>query len=289
MRELKIAGFALLVSLSACGGAKEPPAATSAAAAAATTPAAASVAPAAPAAQPAAPPQVIENAFEIPKNVSPGWFVCEALNGNAIYAASQPGEHGATRFIAFDKSKRAITTNVATLRGGEEGGTAAVFTHLTNDSGEVAAVHAFNPEVLGVAADAYTDPVVGVSVGETDAECRWVARTRLFGFTKDRSVLVADGPKKKAVDLYTFDFGAKTDRVAPDDAQRSTTSTLALKNGVAKKTAEGVSYVFAEPDGDGYRLEDGKDKARLITIRGGRETVEELIAFEVGEKPKAEK
>ena len=210
------------------------------------------------------------------------WFICDSLGFNQIFVIGLPDESRRIEVLAYDRN-----TPGSRPRGRRSGASASpgagqVYWPLTTGAGtEAGNLHAFNPGALSVPGDATTPTFTSARIGGADASCRWVARTRLMGFSARRTFLVTQAPDG-GLEYRTFDArdAGTAKPVAADGAQRSTTPSLDIKGG--EETPGG--FVFSNK-GYAYTVTAGPTGGRVDITRGATAIGSEpLIAWTIAPK-----
>ncbi len=222
------------------------------------------------------------------------WLLCDGLDQPEIAVASLPDPSGQVTISIFSKAQPPAPPRAEVFHLGEPSpGAGQIYWPLTDSKGrEAGNFHAFNPGALDSPADAFTPTFTSMAIGQTQAGCRWLARTRFMGFSARRSYLVtqaADG----SLEYQTFDFkdaaGAKP--VQPDGAQRSTSPTLDIKGGRETATPTGRLFVF-ESRGYRYTIDAGDPgqtpHAGVIVVQAGKQIfAEPMAAYTIAPRPTA--
>ena len=209
------------------------------------------------------------------------WFLCDTLNTDRIFAIGLPKD-GRVEVSAYRRGSATPPDVQAFMLGDASPGAGQIYWPLTGPNGADAGnLHAFNPGALDPPSDALTPTFTSVKIGGTDADCRWVTRTRLMGFSARRSFLIIQTPDG-GLEYQTFDArdAASAKGVAPDGAQRSTTPSLDIKGG--QETVDG--FVFRNK-GYAYAVNVTAPAAVLISRNGAPVATEPLIAWTVAPKP----
>jgi hypothetical protein len=223
--------------------------------------------------EPAKPPPAKAPAVVAAQPPAP-WFICDGLNAPTLLVVSRRDAQGQATVLTLDKADLhpplARLYRIAPPQADANGATLAI----SREGAAAGHIRLASVERLPRPGEATTAPVVEVKLDDGPAlSCRWLLRTRLFGVTAGRSILVTDeedGPL-----LRTFDFKAPTGgRVLPDGAQRSSLPTVRIPAG----RKSGDTYVFAN-EGYGYTVSpDGVS----ITEDGRPTTAEPFIALQRG-------
>ncbi len=211
------------------------------------------------------------------------WFICDALGFNQVFVIGLPDGSSRIEVLAYDRNTPGAPTRQSFTLGEASPGAGQVYWPLTTGAGmDAGNLHAFNPGALSVPGGATTPTFTSARIGGTEASCRWVARTRLMGFSTRRSFLItqaADG----GLEYRTFDArdAGTAKPVAPDGAQRSTTPSLDIKGG--DETPNG--FVFRNK-GYAYSMTTGPAGARVDIAKSAAAVASEpLIAWTIAPKP----
>lgn len=219
--------------------------------------------------KPVEPPPAQKSAPEIaaaPPAPPPPWFICDAVDAPTVLVVSRPDARREVTILRIDKADLHPPVAALYVLGAEDPGAGSVTQTLSRDGAEAGFIRSANPGMLDKPQEATTAPVLSVKLDESSLSCRWLARTRLFGLTTGRTVLVTDaddGPM-----LRTFDFKDPRGRTQtnPDGAQRSNPPTLRIAGG----KADGDRFTFANA-GYGYVV----DGHRFAVTQGGQPTSDE--------------
>jgi len=211
-------------------------------------------------------------------NVGQVWFLCDPIGIGSPSLVTLPNEQG----VVFTLNPKMKGSPGVFHLGAPDPGAGQIYWPLNHPPYQPGNLHAFNPGVLASTEDAFTPTFTSINFGDSDLNCRWVARTRLMGFSNRRTFLVtqaADG----GLEYRTFDFrDAPTAKaVEPDGAQRSTQPSLDIRGG--RETTAG--FTFANK-GYSYEVAAGPGGGEVVISRHGeRIATEDLIAWTVAPKP----
>ena len=210
--------------------------------------------------------------------VRPAWFICAPLDGADVTVAGLPDGQGRIS-LAQPLSKGPPDS----YRLGEpDPGAGQVYWPLSSGGRRVGELHAFNPGMIDNPRDATTPTFTSIRIAGAQWNCRWLARTRIAGFSARRAFVVTQ-MAGGGFEYRSFDFkdAAKARRIEDQGADQTNTPSLDIKGGRA--TAEGFEFrrggfiyqVIASPAGGAIRVVDN-----------GRTSVREpLIAWTIAPAP----
>ena len=161
------------------------------------------------------------------------WFICDALGFNQVFVIGLPDGSSRIEVLAYDRNTPGTPTRQSFTLGEASPGAGQVYWPLTTGAGmDAGNLHAFNPGALSTPGAATTPTFTSARIGAVEASCRWVARTRMMGFSARRSFLITQAVDG-GLEYQTFDAkdAGTAKPVAPDGAQRSTTPSLDIKGG----------------------------------------------------------
>jgi hypothetical protein len=240
-------GFVLLLTLAACG-------------------------------QPEAPPPLPAPPTEA---VAPPWFICDAIDAPALLVFARDGD--TVRVAQYDKPNGAIIQRTDYRAGRAEGAAGSVYTTLIQNGAEAGAIRQVNPGVLETPGSAYTTPFTSVRIGEREISCRWLPRTRVFGFTGRRSFVIHEDASGDLI-YTTYDFmdAAGAQPIELTENGRTTTFSAEVRDGAEDTRPDGSTFTFAARDGFTYVIALDRDgTGRLDVQRNGEDVQSEpLIAFQ---------
>lgn len=181
--------------------------------------------------------------------VTSTWFICDGVDVPTLFVASEPDVGAAFTLSEYSKGSGAKIRDLALTRGDPNPGAGNVTTPLLNNGAPAGALRALDAGMLPDPASAYTPAIVSLDLGGRTVSCRWIARTRLEGFTARRSLVVFED-ENGDLTLQTFDFtdAGHARSVAIDGAQRSSTPTLNLRGGAEETGPDGAVFRFTEGD-----------------------------------------
>ncbi|MES1199072.1 MAG: hypothetical protein ABUS48_03740 [Pseudomonadota bacterium] len=187
----------------------------------------------------------------------------------------------------YDKQRNADAAEMQYALGSAEGAAGSVYTPLMREGQQVGFLRALNPGMLETPAAAYTTPFTSMGLGDRRIACRWLARTRLVGFTTRRSFAITEDDDGDLI-YTTFNYDDVHTRQAVDlsNAQHSTVFSLEVRGGEETTKPEGAEFRF---NNRGYRYvisAPATGEGRLTVIHNG-ETVqsEPLLGFQTGAGP----
>jgi hypothetical protein len=120
--------------------------------------------------------------------------------------------------------------------------------------------------------------IVGVQLGDTQLDCRWLAHTRFIGLDSRRTVVVTETPQ--GLVYQAFSFKGRGPVTNPDGVQRSNKPTLRLLGG-SEVVGERPGFRFANA-GYAYFIQrpKGGEAATLTITHDGRMIgLEKFVGF----------
>ncbi len=213
---------------------------------------------------------------------APPWFICDGIDAPAAFVFERDGD--VIHVAEYDKPNGAIVQRDEYSAGREEGAAGSIYTGLMQGGEEVGAVRQINPGMLETPGAAYTPPYTSVRLGERQISCRWLPRTRLFGFTGRRSIVVhEDGSGDLIYTTYDFANAAQQQPIELSENARTTTFSVEARGGEERVTPTGSEYSF---DNRGFRyvVAAARDGTGSLTVlqNGAEVQSEPLIAFQQG-------
>lgn len=213
---------------------------------------------------------------------APPWFICDGIDAPAVFVFERDGD--VIHVVEYDKPNGAIVQRGTYLAGREEGAAGSLYTGLMQGDDEVGAVRQINPGMLETPGAAYTPPYTSVRLGERQISCRWLPRTRLFGFTGRRSIVVhEDGSGDLIYTTYDFADAARQQPIELSENARTTPFSVEARGGEERLTPTGAEFSF---DNRGFRYvvaaaSDGTGS--LTVLQNSAELQSEpFIAFQQG-------
>ncbi len=221
---------------------------------------------------------------EVRAAIAGPWFICDGIDAPVVYVFADGPEDQRTHLLQIDKITGQTVFDGELTLGPPEGAAGSVYTTLLLEGAEVGAVRQINPGVLETPGDAYTSPFSSVSFRGEQTSCRWMPRTRLLGFTAQRSVLVYEGDSGDLI-YTTYDFGAAAGQtpIELSNNGRTTTFSAEVREGEENLGPDGVSFSFTAPDNYAYRVFTERDgEGRIDVLRDDTLIqTEALIAFQL--------
>lgn len=176
------------------------------------------------------------------------WFICDGVDAPSIFVLTKDAAGANVTIAEYDKRTGAETTRDDYTLGAPEGAAGSVYTPLLRDGADAAFVRAFNPGVLDAPTAAYTTPFSSVKLGERTVSCRWLARTRLMGFTARRSLVVyEDADGDLIYTTFNFEDAATAPAIDLSEGQRSTTFSLEVRDGAESLRPDGAEFRLRTP------------------------------------------
>jgi len=230
--------------------------------------------------QPEAPPPLLE-----PAQVTPApLFICDATSAPVVLVFSAPA-NGVSEVVQYDKPNGALIQRTSYTMGDGDGAAGSIYTPLLQNGVEAGHVRQINSGMLETPASAYTPVYSSVRIGERDIACRWMPRTRVFGFTGRRSFIVhEDADGDLIYTTYDFATAAQAQTIELSDNARTTSFSVEVRNGQETTNAEGSIYSF-DNDGFRYLVTLRRDQTGTLAVSRNGESVQEepLIAFIQGD------
>lgn len=200
-----------------------------------------------------------------------GWFVCDNVSGTTALFAGMPGggkENGAASVITLlDRRTGRFDTQTYQVGPGDPGA-GQVHWSLSQRGKTVGFVHGVNPGMLGDGHAATTPTIMGVQIGATAIDCRWLAHTRFIGIDSRRSVAVVETPQ--GLVYQSFDFAKRGPVMRLDGGEQTSRPTLRIAGGSEIVGTRG-GFRFAN-DGYVYVVQRPKanEPATVVVTKGGR-------------------
>lgn len=215
--------------------------------------------------------------------VTPPWFICDAVSAPVLLVFERDGS---TAHVAqYDKPDGAIVQRTDYTLGESEGAAGSVYTALMQNGAEAGHVREINSGMLETPASAYTPAYTSVRFGDRDIACRWMPRTRLFGFTGRRSFVVHEDRDGDLI-YTTYDFvgAANAQSIELSENGRTTSFSVEVRGGEENVGPNGAIYRFAGQDGYAYTVSINRDGTGQLDVSRNDTPVqsEPLIAFQQG-------
>lgn len=213
------------------------------------------------------------------------WFICDGIDAPSIYEFEQAGS--VVRIAEYSKPTGAIANRMEFDLGEGDGAAGSVYNALNRDGQQMGYVRQINPGVLETQGIAYTPVFSSIKIGDREVSCRWLPRTRLFGFTGKRSFAVTEDASGDLIyTAYGFADAAGQRQIELSDNARTTTFSLEVRGGHEDVGPNRTEYRFTN-NGYTYVITANKDQTgTLAVMQGGREVQSEPItAFETGNGP----
>ena len=149
---------------------------------------------------------------------------------------------------------------------------------LTQRGKAVGNVHGVNPGMIGDGHAATTPTIMGVQIGATAIDCRWLQHTRFIGVDSRRSIAVVETPQ--GLVYQSFDFAKRGPVTHPAGGEQSNRPTLRIAGGSEIVGARG-GFRFVN---DGYvyvvQRPRASEPATVVVTRNGRViNSETLVGF----------
>lgn len=214
---------------------------------------------------------------------APPWFICDGIDAPALLVFEREGE--TVHVSEYDKPNGAIVARTDYTAGAAEGAAGSTYTTLLADGVEAGAVRQINPGMLEAPGAAYTPPYTSVQLGERTISCRWLPRTRVFGFTGRRSFVVHEDASGDLIyTTYDFAAAATTTPIELSENARTTAFSVEVRDGAEDVRPDGADFRFIGRDGYAYLVAIGRDGTGRLDVQRTGETVqsEPLVAFQEG-------
>lgn len=200
-------------------------------------------------------------------------LLCDAINEPTVLTATEPDATGVFVLNEYSKTTNGDLTRTRRARWGQEEGAAGSRIRPINDESgaPIANVRWLNEGMLEEPSEAYTAPLAGVQLeGGASLDCRWYARTRVLGFTGQRSFVVAEDADGDLI-YRSFDFSnaARAQRLELDGAQRTTTFNVEVRDGREMTRPEITQFEF-DNQGVTYRVFTAADAPPALSVLRGQ-------------------
>jgi len=217
---------------------------------------------------------------EQPRAATPPWFICDGVDAQALFVFERDGE--AVRVSEYDKPNGAVVARTDYAIGAEEGAAGSVYITLLRDGADAGTVRRINPGMLESPGAAYTAPFSSVQLGERTVSCRWLPRTRVFGFTGRRSFVVHEDASGDLIyTTYEFADAASARSIELSENARTTTFSVEAREGAEDLRPDGSDFRFVGRDGYSYVVALSRDGTGRLDVQRTGETVqsEPLVGF----------
>jgi len=229
--------------------------------------------------QPAPPPPLPAP----PAQAAPStWFICDAINMPAILVFERDGD--GVRVAHYDKPNGALVQRSLYQLGAEQGAAGSVYLTLLQNGAEAGAIRRLSTGMMETPIAAYTTPFTSVRLGESEAHCRWLPRTRVLAITGKRTIVLhEDGDGDLIYTAYDFAEAASARAVALADNARTTTFSAEVREGEEHVGADGESYRF-HAGALSYSVTIERDGAGALQVNGtaAAQPAEPFIALQRG-------
>ncbi|MCR6644527.1 MAG: hypothetical protein NVV62_08415 [Terricaulis sp.] len=190
--------------------------------------------------QPAPPPPPLPETLAAPAP----WFICDAINMPAVLVLERTDM--GVEVAQYDKPNGALVERSLYQLGAEEGAAGSVIIALLQNGEAAGAIRRINSGMLQTPTSAYTVPFVSVRLGDAEAQCRWMPRTRVFAITGKRSIVLhEDGDGDLLYTSYDFKDAETADPIQLSDNARTTTFSAEVRGGEESVSPDGESYHFS--------------------------------------------
>jgi hypothetical protein len=213
------------------------------------------------------------------------WFICDSIDAPSLYEIEHAG--GVARIAEYAKPTGAIANRMEFDLGDDDPGAGNIYNALKRDGQEMGYVRRINPGVLETQGIAYTPVFTEVKIGDRTVACRWLPRTRLFGFTGKRSFAVTEDASGDLIyTAYGFADAAAQRQVELSDNARTTTFSLEVRGGTEDVKPDHTTYRFTNGAYVYLITANADQTGTLAVLEGAREMQSEPItAFETGNGP----
>lgn len=217
--------------------------------------------------------------------VAQPWFICDAIHAPVLLVFQR---EGAVAHVAqYSKPDGAIVQRSDYQIGAAEGAAGSVYTTLLQNGAEAGHIRQINPGMLEEPSSAYTLPFTSVRLGERDISCRWLPRTRVFGFTGRRSIVVHEDASGDLIyTSYDFTAAAGAQPIELSENAQTTTFSLEARDGVENTSPSGAQYQFQADTETTIAVTVGRDGLGVVEVRRHGPTplqTEQFVAFQTGE------
>lgn len=213
------------------------------------------------------------------------WFICDGIDAPVVYEFEQAGS--VVRVAEYAKPTGAIANRMEYDLGDGDGAAGSIYNALNRDGQQAGYVRQINSGMLETPGAAYTPVFSSIKIGDREVSCRWLPRTRLFGFTGKRSFAVTEDASGDLIyTAYGFADAARQHSVELSDNARTTTFSLEVRDGKEDVKPDHTEYRFTN-NGYTYVITANKDQTgTLAVLQGSRQVQSEPItAFETGNGP----
>lgn len=226
---------------------------------------------------PAVPPTALASAAQ-----SPIWFICDGIDAPLLAVATRVGAR--VEIGRLDKMSGAEGARETYTVSTTEGAAGSVYTTLSRDGAEAAGVRAINTGVLENPGSAYTELVSTVTIDGETTSCRWLARTRVLGFTARRSFVInEDADGDLIYTTYDFADAANQEPIALSENQRSTPFSVEVRAGEERLSGNGAEFRFARAEYAYVVMLPRSGEGQVTVLRDGEAIqTEPIIAYQIG-------
>jgi hypothetical protein len=216
--------------------------------------------------------------------VAAPWFICDAIDAPVLLVFERDGT--TARVAQYDKPNGALIQRTEYRIGESNGVAGSIYTTLLQNGAEAGNVREINAGALETPGAAYTPLYSSVRLGEREASCRWLPRTRLMGFTGRRTIVVGEDADGDLL-YHSYDFATAANAQAIEIAEngRTTTFSLEVRDGAEQTDANGARYQFQADAETEIVVVSGRDGRGRVEVRGhgpNPAQSEDLIAYVQG-------
>ncbi|MES1158684.1 MAG: hypothetical protein ABUL42_02205 [Terricaulis silvestris] len=212
------------------------------------------------------------------------WFICDGLDAPSVFVLTKDAAGTKVTLAEYNKTGGGEAARQEFDLGESEGAAGSVYFPLQQNGAETGAARALNPGMLDEPGAAYTQPFTSLKLGDRQISCRWLSRTRVFGFTSRRSFAVTEDADGDLIyTTYNFADAAKQQPIDLSGSQRTTTFSLEVRGGSEQLGPAGAAYHF-ENNGYSYDLSAPQAGAAQLVVKQASivQQAEPIIAFQTG-------
>ncbi|MDX2275115.1 MAG: hypothetical protein NW206_06655 [Hyphomonadaceae bacterium] len=212
------------------------------------------------------------------------WAICDAIDQPAVFVLAQSPSSASSTLTEISKSTGAETARVEIVYAESEGAAGNMYTPFTAESQDAGHLRLLNAGMLETPGAAYTPALTSLQFRGTDAQCRWLPRTRLVGVTEKRSLVIHEDADGDLI-YTTFDFSAGLrPAIELSDNGRSTVYSAEVRGGEEHVEPGAIAFKFAAPEGYEYRVRvDGQGPRLEVSRAGALVQTEAMLAYELGQ------
>lgn len=208
--------------------------------------------------------------------VQAAWFICDALNAKKVVVGTLPNAFGRLQLTSYSKMQPGhYQYQTYALGQAQVGGGSTLFPLSLRALASQRADDELALANLGPPSGpdrAFTPPYLALKTEQDQTACRWLAGTRVSGFTPWRSFVVTESASG-VLTYQTFDFkdAARTRVLDIDGTQRSSVPSIKITGGTRTVNVAAQTFRF---ENAGYmyilRVPTCAAEATLSVLRDGR-------------------